>query len=89
MVRIVGTSYFQASGQAGIANALIVLQQGSYILVKFIAFPFLLPVFTQFDHLQSLFLGSIGGGLAAVAITAAFLFRERFVIQGKIAESEA
>lgn len=89
MVRIVGTSYFQASGQAGIANALIVLQQGSYILVKFIAFPFLLPVFTQFDHLQSLFLGSIGGGLAAVAITAAFLFHERFVIRGKIAESEA
>lgn len=86
MVRIVGTSYFQASGQAGITNALIVLQQGSYVIVKFLAFPFLLPACTQFGHLQSLFLGSIGGSLAAVGITAAFLVREHFVLKEKIAE---
>lgn len=84
MVRILGTSYFQASGQAGIANLLIVLQQGSNILTKFVVFPFVLPSLTQFDRLQSLFLGSIGGSLVAVAITAAFLLREYFVIRKRI-----
>ena len=56
------------------------LERSSYALEHFLKpvsythlFPFLLPIFTQFDHLQSLFLGSIGGGLAAVATTAAFL----------------
>lgn len=89
MVRILGTSYFQASGQARIANLLIVLQQGSYILTKFAVFPFLLPSLMHIGHLQSLFLGSIGGSLAAVAITGIFLFREYHVIRKKIASSEA
>ncbi|MEC4184880.1 MATE family efflux transporter [Adlercreutzia sp. R21] len=75
MVRIMGTNYFQAAGQARTATLLTFCQQCVFLLPLIALTPLVLPAATAVSPLMAVFWGMLVADVLSTTLVAAFLAR--------------